>query len=72
MITRPTNQNLLNNYSDDIKNFLKSIYAARNILESDLDLGISNLLTPDFNDLPQALEILTTALLKQQKSNHHC
>jgi single-stranded-DNA-specific exonuclease len=67
MITRPINQNLLNNYSDDIKNFLKSIYAARNILESDLDLGISNLLTPDFNDLPQALEILTTALLKQQK-----
>ncbi len=67
MKKRIINKQLLNSYSDDIKHFLKPIYASRNICETELDLSLKNLLKPDFNELPIAIKILTSALKQQQK-----
>ena len=67
MKIRNINQELANSYSDDIKSFLKPIYAARNLVENDLDLSLKNILKPDFKDLPKALDILTNAILVQHK-----
>lgn len=60
------NQQLLESYSDDVKEFLRPIYAARNVYENDLDLSLKNLLQPNFPQLEIALKILHKALLKQQ------
>ena len=67
MLTRKIDQSLFDSYSDDIPTFLKNIYAARGVSESQLDLGLSHLLTPKFNQLNTALKILEQALLAQQR-----
>ena len=67
MLTRELDQALLASYSDDIPNFLKKIYAARSVSESQLSLGLSNLLTPNFDQLDRALALLEQALLEQRR-----
>ena len=67
MLTREIDQALLASYSDDIPNFLKKIYAARSVSESQLSLGLSNLLTPNFDQLDRALALLEQALLEQKR-----
>ncbi|MDB3972405.1 single-stranded-DNA-specific exonuclease RecJ [Candidatus Thioglobus sp.] len=67
MLTREIDQALLASYSDDIPNFLKYIYAARGVSESQLSLGLSNLLTPNFDHLDRALDLLEQALLEQRR-----
>ena len=67
MLTREIDQALLASYSDDIPNFLKKIYAARSVSESQLSLGLSNLLTPNFDQLDRALALLEQALLEQRR-----
>lgn len=67
MLTRELDQTLLASYSDDIPNFLKHIYAARGVSESQLSLGLSNLLTPNFDHLDRALDLLEQALLEQRR-----
>jgi len=67
MLTRELDQALLASYSDDIPNFLKKIYAARSVSESQLSLGLSNLLTPNFDQLDRALALLEQALLEQKR-----
>ncbi|MDC3329243.1 single-stranded-DNA-specific exonuclease RecJ [Candidatus Thioglobus sp.] len=67
MLTREIDQALLASYSDDIPNFLKHIYAARGVSESQLSLGLSNLLTPNFDHLDRALDLLEQALLEQRR-----
>ena len=67
MLTRELDQALLASYSDDIPNFLKKIYAARSVSESQLLLGLSNLLTPNFDQLDRALALLEQALLEQKR-----
>ncbi|MBT5165287.1 MAG: single-stranded-DNA-specific exonuclease RecJ, partial [Candidatus Thioglobus sp.] len=66
MLTREFDQVLLESYSEDIPTFLKKIYAARSVSEAQLSLGLSNLLTPNFDQLDQALSILEKALLEQK------
>lgn len=67
MLTRELDQVLLTSYSDDIPNFLKKIYAARSVSESQLSLGLSNLLMPNFDQLDRALTLLEQALLEQRR-----
>ncbi|WP_428086958.1 single-stranded-DNA-specific exonuclease RecJ [Candidatus Thioglobus sp.] len=67
MLTRKLDQALFDTYSDDIPSFLKPIYAARSVSESQLELGLANLLTPKFNQLDQALTLLESALLAQKR-----
>ncbi|MEJ6659702.1 MAG: single-stranded-DNA-specific exonuclease RecJ, partial [Candidatus Thioglobus sp.] len=67
MLTREIDQALLASYSDDIPNFLKKIYAARSVSESQLSLGLSNLFTPNFDQLARALALLEQALLEQRR-----
>jgi single-stranded-DNA-specific exonuclease len=67
MKKRNIDEKLLYSYSDDIKNFLKPLYAARKLREEELDVSLRHLLAPDFADLPKALEILTFAILHHQK-----
>ena len=66
MLTREFDQVLLESYSEDIPTFLKKIYAARSVSEAQLSLGLSNLLTPNFDQLDQALSILEKSLLEQK------
>lgn len=67
MLIRAINEDLFKSYSDDIPNFLKQIFASRNIKEDDLDLSIKNLIKPDFLNLDKALRLLENALIKQKK-----
>ncbi len=67
MLTRKFDSTLFETYSDDIPSFLKKIFAARGVSESQLDLGLSNLLTPKFDQLDQALQLLERALLEQKR-----
>ena len=67
MLTREFDQVLLESYSEDIPIFLKKIYAARSVSESQLDLGLSHLLTPKFDQLSLALSLLEKALLEQKR-----
>lgn len=67
MLTRQLDLTLLDSYSDDIPSFLKKIYAARGVSETQLSLGLNNLLTPKFDQLNDALAILEQALLAQQR-----
>ncbi|WPE18822.1 single-stranded-DNA-specific exonuclease RecJ [Candidatus Thioglobus autotrophicus] len=67
MLTREFDQALFESYSDDIPTFLKKIYAARGVSETQLSLGLNNLLTPKFDQLNDALAILEQALLAQQR-----
>ena len=67
MLTRGVDQALLASYSDDIPGFLKKIYAARAIGESQLSLSLTQLLTPDFPDLSKALNLLEVHLKAQKQ-----
>lgn len=67
MLTREIDSTLLASYSDDIPSFLKKIYAARGVSESQLSLGLANLLTPKFDQLDQALALLESALVEQKR-----
>ena len=67
MLTRTIDQTLFDSYSDDIPTFLKKIYAARGIAESQLSLGLSNLFKPNFKQLDQALALLEQALRQQKR-----
>jgi len=67
MITRTIDTTLLASYSDDIPLFLKKIYAARSVTETQLSLGLSELLRPKFAQLDTALKLLEQALLEQKR-----
>ena len=67
MLNRPIDQALYDSYSDDIPDFLKRIYAARAIKEGDLSLSLSGLLRPNFNQLDEALSLLTSALNEDKR-----
>ncbi len=58
---------LFDSYSEDIPVFLKKIYAARGVLESQLSLSLTLLLPPNFEQLNAALTILEKALLAQKR-----
>ncbi|WXT99436.1 MAG: Single-stranded-DNA-specific exonuclease RecJ [Catillopecten margaritatus gill symbiont] len=67
MLTRKIDETLLASYSDDIPSFLKKIYAARSVTESQLALGLPKLLTPNFEQLTIAHTLLTQALNEQKR-----
>ena len=67
MLSRSIDPLLFDSYSEDIPVFLKKIFAARGVVETQLSLGLSNLLHPNFSELDQALSILTQALDKQKR-----
>jgi len=67
MLSRKIDEHLFESYSDDIPTFLKKIYAARGISESQLSLSLGGLLRPGFSDLDKALDILETALIEQKR-----
>lgn len=58
---------LFESYSEDIPTFLKKIYAARGVSESQLSLSLTKLLPPNFNQLDIALKLLEQALLAQKR-----
>lgn len=62
MKNKTINQTLISSYSDDIPYFLKRVYAARNVKETDLELALKNLLKPNFKNLELALTRLTVAI----------
>ena len=66
MISRAIDQTLFASYSEDIPIFLKKIYAARDLAESQLSLTLSDLLRPDFSELDKALSLLEQALTDQK------
>ena len=65
MLTRDIDPILFDSYSDDIPNFLKKIYAARGVGETQLSLSLAQLIKPEFPDLDKALELLTRHLEQQ-------
>ncbi|SMN11865.1 Single-stranded-DNA-specific exonuclease RecJ [uncultured Candidatus Thioglobus sp.] len=67
MLTREINDALLASYSEDIPTFLKNIYAARGVLESQLSLSLNGLLKPDFEQINIALDLLEKALFTQKR-----
>ncbi|MGE4594086.1 MAG: single-stranded-DNA-specific exonuclease RecJ [Gammaproteobacteria bacterium] len=62
MQNRSIDKVLLASYSDDIPAFLKKIFAARSLKESDLSLNLSGLLKPNFSQLSTAIELLESAI----------
>ena len=67
MQTRPIDNVLYESYSDDIPNFLKKIYAARAVTETQLSLSLPCLLKPDFSQLNIALELLEKSIFEDQR-----
>ena len=67
MQNRQINETLLASYSDDIPGFLKKIYAARSIKESDLSLSLSGLLRPKFKQLDAAIVLLESAIINDKR-----
>lgn len=67
MLTRAIDTTLLASYSDDIPLFLKKIYAARGVTETQLSLGLAELLKPKFAQLDAAIKLLEQALLEQKR-----
>ncbi len=67
MLSRAIDQTLFESYSQDIPIFLKKIYAARGLAESQLSLTLSDLLKPNFSQLDKALSLLEQALTKQKR-----
>jgi exonuclease RecJ (EC 3.1.-.-) len=67
MLSRAIDQTLFASYSEDIPIFLKKIYAARGVAESQLSLTLSELLKPDFSELDKALSLLEQALTEQKR-----
>lgn len=62
MQNRQIDEALLASYSDDIPGFLKKIYAARSIKESDLSLSLTCLFKPNFDQLDAAITLLESAV----------
>ena len=67
MLSRNIDEVLFDTYSQDIPTFLKKIYAARAVSESQLSLNLTKLLTPNFEQLDAALKLLEQALLLQKR-----
>ena len=67
MLTRPIDNALYESYSDDIPVFLKKIYAARSLTESQLSTSLPGLLKPSFDQLNIALELLEKSILGDQR-----
>ena len=67
MQNRQIDETLLASYSDDIPDFLKKIYAARSIRESDLSLSLSALLRPKFKQLDAAIVLLESAITSNKR-----
>ena len=67
MQNRQIDKTLLASYSDDIPDFLKKIYAARSIRESDLSLSLSALLRPKFKQLDAAIVLLESAITSNKR-----
>jgi len=67
MLSRAIDQDLFASYSEDIPFFLKKIYAARGVAESQLSLTLSGLLKPNFSQLDKALSLLEQALVEQKR-----
>jgi len=65
--TRPIDNALYESYSDDISDFLKKIYAARSLTESQLSTSLLGLLKPSFDQLNIALELLEKSILEDQR-----
>ncbi len=64
---RRVNQALLNQYGDDVSEFLKPIFASRNTDFYQLNLALSALLPPNFANLGDALDILAASLIQQKR-----
>ena len=62
MQNRSIDEALLASYSDDIPTFLKKIFAARSLKESDLSLSLSGLHKPNFSQMITAIELLESAI----------
>ena len=67
MLSRDIDEALFQSYSEDIPVFLKKIYAARGLSESQLSLTLSDLLKPNFSELDKALSLLEQALVEQKR-----
>ncbi len=67
MLSRAIDQTLFESYSEDIPIFLKKIYAARGLAESQLSLTLAELLKPNFSELNKALVLLEKALIAQKR-----
>jgi len=67
VLTRPIDNALYESYSDDIPVFLKKIYAARSLTESQLSTSLPGLLKPSFDQLNIALELLEKSILEDQR-----
>ena len=67
MLTREIDKTLYNSYSDDIPAFLKNIYAARSVTESQLTLSLHGLLKPNFDQLDVALNLLERAISENRR-----
>ena len=67
MLTREIDQSLYESYSDDIPLFLKRIYAARGVSESQLLMALPGLLKPNFDQLNIALELLEQCLIEDKR-----
>ena len=67
MLTREIDKTLFNSYSDDIPVFLKKIYAARSVTESQLVLSLPGLLKPNFDQLNIALNLLERAISENRR-----
>ena len=67
MLTREIDKTLFNSYSDDIPVFLKKIYAARSVTESQLVLSLPGLLKPNFDQLDVALKLLEHAIIENRR-----
>ena len=66
MLTREIDQSLYESYSEDIPLFLKRIYAARGVSESQLSMALPGLLKPNFDQLNIALELLEQCLIEDK------
>ena len=67
MLTREIDKKLYDSYSDDIPAFLKKIYAARSVNESQLVLSLPGLLKPNFDQLDVALKLLEHAISENRR-----
>ena len=67
MLTREIDKKLYESYSDDIPAFLKKIYAARSVNESQLVLSLPGLLKPNFDQLDVALKLLEHAISENRR-----
>ena len=67
MLTREIDKILYESYSDDIPAFLKNLYAARSVTESQLELSLPGLLKPNFDQLDVALKLLERAITENRR-----